>query len=123
MTRPISWRSWRRGTVVAIDATAADLLLVRSILSRCLSDREVRVMGSRITGHPKPFSDLDLVVMGDVPLDLATLADLREALDESRLSFAVDLVEWATASEGFRRVITAEARPFVQPAPARSPQA
>ena len=101
--------------MAAIDMLPGDLLLIREILSRCLPDREVCVMGSRVNGNAKPFSDLDLVVMGDRPLDLTTLADLREALDESALPFAVDLIEWATASEGFRRVIAAEAQPFAAP--------
>ena len=69
-------------------------------------------MGSRVTGHAKPFSDLDLVVMGDEPLSLTTLAEIRDAFDESDLPFTVDIVEWATASAAFRRVIAEQARPL-----------
>jgi predicted nucleotidyltransferase len=94
----------------AIDAPAPVLDAVLTMLARHVPDREVRVMGSRVTGRAKPFSDLDLVVMGDQPLDLRTMGQLREAFDESNLPFSVDVVEWASASEGFRRIINAQAR-------------
>jgi predicted nucleotidyltransferase len=67
--------------------------------------REIRVFGSRVYGPSKPFSDLDLVVMGGEPLDLRTLGQLRDAFDESNLPFAVDIVEWARSSDSFRRII------------------
>lgn len=82
------------------------------MLARHIPDREIRVMGSRVTGWAKPFSDLDLVVMGDEPVALRTMGQLREAFDESSLPFAVDIVEWASASEGFRQVINQQARPL-----------
>ncbi len=95
-----------------IDAPAAALDAVLAMLARHVPDREIRVMGSRVTGPAKPFSDLDLVIMGDEPLELRTIGQLREAFDESDLPFAVDLVEWASASEGFRQIINEQARPL-----------
>ena len=93
-----------------IDLPAAALTTVIGILARHVPDREIRVIGSRAGGRSKPFSDLDLVVMGDKPLDLRTLGQLREAFDESNLPFAVDIVEWASASDAFRRIISEQAR-------------
>ena len=78
-------------------------------------------MGSRITGHAKPFSDLDLVVMGDEPLDLRSLGHVRDAFDDSNLPFVVDIVEWASASDAFRRVIDQQARLFRQATHAEEP--
>lgn len=95
-----------------IDAPVAAVDAVLAMLARHVPDREIRVMGSRVTGRAKPFSDLDLVVMGDEPLDFRTMGQLREAFDESNLPFAVDVVEWASASEGFRRIIDEQARPL-----------
>jgi hypothetical protein len=40
-----------------------------------------------------------------VPLDLRTLGDLKDALSESNLPFRVDVVDWATTNEGFRKII------------------
>ena len=95
-----------------IDVAATDLDLVRSILERTIPDRDVLVTGSRVTGRAKPFSDLDLVVLGDAALDLSVLARLRDAFDESGLPFSVDIVEWATASVEFRRAIHRHAQPL-----------
>ena len=99
----------------AIDVQPPALDMVIGILARHIPDREVRVMGSRVTGHAKPFSDLDLVIMGREPLSLRVRAELRDAFDDSSLPFTVDLVEWASASEAFRRVIAERAR-VLQPA-------
>ncbi len=40
--------------------------------------------------------------MGDAPLDFATI---RDAFSESNLPFRVDVVDWASADEPFRRII------------------
>jgi type I restriction enzyme S subunit len=98
--------------VPAIDVPASALHAVLDMLARHVPDREVRVMGSRVSGRAKPFSDLDLVVMGQEPLDLRTLGQLRDAFDESNLPFAVDIVEWASSSHAFRRIIDEQAQPL-----------
>lgn len=100
----------------AIDVSPAALSAVLETLARHVPDRDVRVMGSRVTGQAKPFSDLDLVVMGDAPIDLVTRGRLRAAFDDSDLPFTVDIIEWASASEAFRRVIDEQARPLVSAA-------
>ena len=86
------------------------LEIVRGVLARHLADREVRVMGRRVSGRAKRVSDLDLVVMGASPL--ATLADLRDAFDQADLPCSVDIIEWASASGSCHRVVAAQAHPF-----------
>ena len=61
-----------------IDVPAGALEVVLRALSRHVPDREIRVMGSRAEGGSKPFSDLDLVVMGDEPLSLRARGELRD---------------------------------------------
>ncbi len=97
-----------------IDAPAAAVTTVLNTLSRHVPDREIRVMGSRAEGRGKPFSDLDLVVMGDQPLSLRARGELRDAFDESNLPFAIDIIEWASSSAAFRRVIAERAKLFRQ---------
>lgn len=65
----------------------------------------MRVFGSRVQGNAKPFSDLDLAVMGETALDFRQLAALKDAFADSNLPFRVDVVDWATTSEAFRRII------------------
>jgi type I restriction enzyme S subunit len=92
----------------ALDLSPDHRTLVTEILRRHIPDREVWAFGSRVHGRAKPYSDLDLAVIGDTPLSLATSLELREELSESNLPFKVDLVDWATTSETFREVIRAQ---------------
>ncbi len=91
-----------------LDIKTADLKAIQAILRRYIPDREVRAFGSRVSGTAKPFSDLDLAVMGNEPLPTLTLADLKDAFSESDLPFKVDIVDWAETQENFRRIIEAE---------------
>ena len=88
-----------------LDIRPVDLKTAEAILRRYIPDREVRAFGSRVSGKVKPFSDLDLAVMGNVPLPAPVLADLKDAFSESDLPFKVDIVDWAETQENFRRII------------------
>ncbi|MFP5207155.1 MAG: nucleotidyltransferase family protein [Acidobacteriota bacterium] len=78
------------------------------LLQTHLPGRSVWAFGSRATGkRVRRFSDLDLAVGGEeLPLEL--LDTLREALDESRLPFKVDIVDLATITPEFRARIEPE---------------
>ena len=88
-----------------LDLTAEQLAEVRRILQQHVPGRTVRAFGSRVQDNAKPFSDLDLAVMGDTPLDFRQLAALKDAFAESNIPFRVDVVDWATTSEVFRGII------------------
>lgn len=88
-----------------IDLASQDLELIIKILQQYIPEHEVRVFGSRINNKAKKFSDLDLVVMTDEPLPLATLADLAEAFSSSNLPIKVDLLDWARLGEEVREII------------------
>jgi type I restriction enzyme S subunit len=79
--------------------------IVRDILRRHVPQHEVWAFGSRATHAAKPHSDLDLAVIGDEPLRLPVSAALSEAFAESDLPWRVDVVDWATTSETFRKII------------------
>jgi len=89
-----------------IELEPRHLAVVEKVLATHLPDREVWAFGSRVHGRGmKPFSDLDLAVLGDTSLDLGSRAQVRDAFSQSELPFRVDLVDWATADAGFRAVI------------------
>ena len=90
---------------LTLQLTAEELHIVRSILQILVPHREVWIFGSRTTTKHKPYSDLDLVVMGEEPLPLVTSADLREAFSDSDLNFKVDLVVWSELTENFKQII------------------
>ena len=94
--------------------------IVSDILRKHIPDLEVRAFGSRVKGTVKPYSDLDLAVMADRPLISAVRAALADDFSESDLPWKVDVVDWATTAESFRRIIERDGI-VVQPAAAKTP--
>ncbi|OAZ59200.1 Type I site-specific deoxyribonuclease [Acetobacter pasteurianus] len=88
-----------------IDITPEERAIVLRILNEIVPDREVRAFGSRVTGKAKPFSDLDLAIMGDEPLPLETRARLEEAFSESDLPWKVDVLDWSLTEKNFQILI------------------
>ncbi|MEO7401421.1 MAG: nucleotidyltransferase domain-containing protein [Polaromonas sp.] len=91
-----------------LDLTPAQKALVCSIVDAHIERRRVRVFGSRAGRTAKPYSDLDLLVLG-APLEPALRGTLEEAFDESDLPFRVDIAEAATLSPEFRALIEPQA--------------
>jgi type I restriction enzyme, S subunit len=79
--------------------------IVRGILRKHVPRHDVWAFGSRVTGTAKPYSGLDLAVIADQPLPLNVRAGLAEDFSDSDLPWRVDVVDWATTSEPFRRII------------------
>lgn len=86
----------------------AELVIVRQILRTHLPvSATVHAFGSRTTGRAKPWSDLDLVIDAGSALSLECLAALAEAFDDSELPWKVDLVDRASISSEFGKLIDA----------------
>ena len=79
--------------------------MIQDILAEFAPHREVWAFGSRVKGTAKPYSDLDLVILGDAALPTRQFNLLTEAFEESDLPIRVDLVEWAALSPSFREAI------------------
>ncbi|MDK4696301.1 nucleotidyltransferase domain-containing protein [Kingella negevensis] len=81
--------------------------IVQTIVQQHISQRTVWAFGSRVNGKAKPYSDLDLdlAVLGDMPLSLAEHADLVDAFSESDLPWKVDLVDWCLIGDEFRAIV------------------
>ena len=88
-----------------LDLSPEQQQILQEILERHLPNREVRAFGSRVRGTAREQSDLDLCIMGDASLPLDELAKLQEAFDDSDLPFHVDIVDWVSTSDSFRRII------------------
>lgn len=84
--------------------------VVCAILERHLPvHSKVWVFGSRAKGNIKKFSDLDLLIdAGGQPLSWTVLGRLTDEFDISDLPYKVDIVDWATVSEEFRKRIVSE---------------
>ena len=88
-----------------IDLNPNHLGTVKAILAEHVPECEVRAFGSRATWTAKDYSDLDLAVVGKGPLDWKSLGRLKEAFEESDLPMRVDVLDWYSISDSFRKVI------------------
>ncbi|GAB0057797.1 hypothetical protein SIID45300_02129 [Candidatus Magnetaquicoccaceae bacterium FCR-1] len=93
---------------MSLDLQPDALAIVQEILRRQVPERAVWAFGSRVRGTARPVSDLDLCICGDEFLGFERLGRLRDAFSASALPFRVDVVELATSSESFRRIIERE---------------
>lgn len=88
-----------------IDMTPRDWVDVLRILREQTPGMEVWAFGSRARRTAKPYSDLDLALITRQPLSLEQLASITDAFATSDLPIRVDVVDWATTSEAFRKII------------------
>jgi predicted nucleotidyltransferase len=88
-----------------IDISPGDRELLSSLLLQYLPHTAVWAHGSRITGNARPWSDLDLVVFIN-ERQKSDLSRLKEALEESNLTFRVELLEWDCLPDNFKTNIT-----------------
>ena len=97
-----------KGDMPKLDILPAQWEIVKAVLQQHIPGYEVWAFGSRVKHTAKPYSDLDLAVITESPLALETMAALREAFSESDLPWKVDILDWATASEVFNKIILQE---------------
>ena len=91
-----------------IDLNPNHLGTVKAILAEHVPECEVRAFGSRATWTAKDYSDLDLAILGQGPLDWTALGRLEEAFEESDLPMRVDVLDWHAISGSFREMIERE---------------
>lgn len=88
-----------------IDLLLEHQTIIKEILHKYVPNHEVWAFGSRINGKAKQYSDLDLAIISDQPLDFGQLGEIRDAFSESDLPFKVDLIDWAATSREFQVII------------------
>ncbi|HTZ18472.1 MAG TPA: nucleotidyltransferase domain-containing protein [Dissulfurispiraceae bacterium] len=98
-----------------LDVSPEALTCIRAILERYVPDAEVLAFGSRVTGTASPWSDLDIAILSEGPLDYALLAEMRDAFSESDLPYRVDVLDWSSLSEEFRLLIRNQYYQLQQP--------
>ncbi|MGV0998870.1 MAG: restriction endonuclease subunit S [Fluviibacter sp.] len=79
--------------------------IVQGILEKHVPQYAVWAFGSRATWKAKEFSDLDLAIITEHPLTLDISASLSDDFSNSDLPYKVDVVDWASTSESFRKII------------------
>ncbi len=81
------------------------LITLLKIIDQHLPECEVRAFGSRISGTAKSYSDLDLAIVCSQPIPTKTMSQLSESFSESEIPFRVDILDWNSISEDFKKVI------------------
>ena len=89
-----------------IDLNPKHFEIVQHILAKHVPGCEVRAFGSRVKWTAEDYSDLDLVVIDNQTSNLGQIRKLTEAFKESNLPIRVDVLDWHTISEEFKKVIT-----------------
>jgi predicted nucleotidyltransferase len=90
----------------AIDLSQAELAIVRDILRVHLPPAtHAWVFGSRATGTARRYSDLDLALEGETPLNPDVLANIAEALSQSDLPYKTDIIDLHAVDPAFRAIV------------------
>lgn len=76
--------------------------LVRTVLVQQVPQARVFAFGSRVSGKPRKYSDLDLAISLPEPIGLRKLRELKDAFEDSALPICVDIVDWTCADAAFQ---------------------
>ena len=88
-----------------IDIQDKHLAIIQQILQAYIPNIPVWVFGSRIKGTAKPYSDLDIVIVGQQKIPQNTYYQIQDAFEESELPYRVDVLDWHRISDEFRALI------------------
>ncbi len=90
----------------AIELSQPELAIVRDALRAHLPfGTRVWVFGSRAVGAARRYSDLDLALEGESPIDADVMGNLAEALSASDLPYKVDVIDLRSVDPAFRAMI------------------
>ena len=78
---------------------------VKATLKQYIPDHTVWLFGSRTTEKIKPYSDIDLCIITEKPLDIAIMVELSLAFEESDLPYKIDILDWSLIKENFKKII------------------
>ena len=96
-----------------VDIRPDQLEIVQDILHKHLpAGVKVWVFGSRANWTTKDSSDLDLALEGEGKLSHKVLSALKDAFEDSDLSYTVDVVDLNRISDSFRQIVESQRVPL-----------
>lgn len=95
-----------------LDLSREQQHLAHTIMRNRFPGRQTRVFGSRARGIAKPWSDLDLVILGQEPVSDLAMAEARADFEESDLPFRVDLAVWKDLPHTLQKQIEQHGKPL-----------
>ena len=92
-----------RGDFVSVKKIKSEKA-IRDIIFQFIDSNEYKVFifGSRATGKASKFSDYDIGIIGNKPIEWGMLSLVDEAFEESDIPFKVDVVDFSLVSDKFR---------------------
>ena len=69
-----------------------------------LSRYKIFVFGSRVSGKGDERSDIDIGIKGPQEIPLASMAKIREEVEELPILYKIDVVDFANVSEQFKKI-------------------
>lgn len=88
-----------------IDLPANALETLNRLFAKYVPHCEVRAFGSRVKWTSKDYSDLDLAIVCDEPIERKLFNRLKEEIEEIPINFRVDLLDWHKISSEFQKII------------------
>ncbi len=85
---------------------------MKTIIAKYLDLQKYRLFlfGSRVAGTNRKFSDYDIGILGPEKVPLREMALISADLDDSNIPYRVDVVDFQSVSEKFRRVAMKEVK-------------
>ena len=90
---------------LAIQLPKPHIQIIQCILRQQVPQARVFAFGSRVSGKPRKYSDLDLAISLPEPIGLRKLRELKDAFEDSALPICVDIVDWTCADAAFQAEI------------------
>jgi uncharacterized protein len=87
---------------------------VQTILAQLVPHAQVFAFGSRVSGSPRKYSDLNLAIVMPQPLSLRNLSQLKASFEDSDIPICIDLVDWQQADPSFKSAVTAQGMVVLQ---------
>jgi len=78
---------------------------IRNTIFKFINPNEYKIFifGSRATGKARKFSDYDVGIIGEKPVEWKTLSLIDEVFEESDIPFKIDLVDFSLVSDKFKK--------------------
>ncbi|MFH1727299.1 MAG: nucleotidyltransferase domain-containing protein [Pseudomonadota bacterium] len=88
-----------------IDVTQSEMELIKYILRKFVPEAELYIFGSRVNGESRKHSDLDLVIKNKLKIDFSQMTKIKEAFENSKLPYRVDVLDWFRLDDDFKKII------------------
>lgn len=83
---------------------------IKEVLAKYLNlqDYDMFLFGSRVGSKARKYSDYDIGIKGISEIDMSTLGDINYEIENSRIPYVVDIVDFNDVDDNFSEVALQE---------------